>query len=409
MFEFLIVFQFFLLLLFFILFKENNKISYQILLIFIKINIFSVIFFMLGHIQMIFFILYAILFISFLFIFIALSKNIKIDTEFKKEYFLFLIAIFILFIFSQGCINKIEYPSYHNEIKLDFTPGKILVLNKDRIFIAAENSDKVFEYDLKNNKIIKTIKTGYSPFDIKYFNKKLFISNYLGNSITIYNIEDGSAQNIQSGGLNPCGLEINKERKLIYVANMSSNNVTVIDINEKKIKTKIATGKWPSDLYLSQDNKYLYVTCKYTNTIEIIDVENEKHIFTKVQTGISPTRILPLNNKELVILNEWEYVFNLKSTIIIFDRANYKVNNSIKVDGGIFDGVVSKSKKYIYVSVPAKDKILFVNVKSKRKVHDLNLEDDIPKYLAISEDGKQLFISAQNSKKLIIVNLKDFN
>lgn len=68
-----------------------------------------------------------------------------------------------------------------------------------------------------------------------------------------------------------------------------------------------------------------------------------------MQTGISPTRILPLNNKELVILNEWEYVFNLKSTIIIFDRADYKVNNSIKVDGGIFDGVVSKSKKYIYV------------------------------------------------------------
>jgi hypothetical protein len=128
-----------------------------------------------------------------------------------------------------------------------------------------------------------------------------------------------------------------------------------------------------------------------------------------VQTGISPTKILPLNNKELAILNEWEYVFNLKSTIIIFDMYNYKINDSIKVDGGIFDGTLSKSKKYIYVSVPAKDKILFVNIKSKQKVHELNLEDDIPRYLAISEDGKQLFISAQNSKKLIIIDLKGFN
>ena len=408
MYNFFIFFQIFLLL-FFILFKDYNKISNQLLLIFVKINIFFVVFFMPSKVQMIFFIIYAAMVILILFIFLILSKNIKIYTEFKREYFLFLAALFILLFFGQGCINGNKYPSYHNEIKLNFEPGKIFVLNKDIILIAAENSNRVFEYDLKNNKIIKTIKTGYSPLDIKYFNKKIFISNYLGNSITIYNPEDDTSQNIQSGGLNPCDIEINKEKRLIYVANMSSNNVTVIDLNGNKIKTKISTGKWPSDLYLSQDNRYLYVTCKYTNTIEIIDAENEKHIFSKVQTGISPTKIIPLNNKELAVLNEWEYVFNLKSTIIIFDMYNYKVNDSIKVDGGIFDGTLSKSKKYIYISVPTKDKILFVNVKSKQKVHELNLEDDIPRYLAISEDGKQLFISAQNSKKLIIIDLKGFN
>ncbi len=238
--------------------------------------------------------------------------------------------------------------------------------------------------------------------------KKIFIVNYLGDSITVYDPENEIIENLPCGGMHPSSIEFNKEKNLLYVANMETNNIAIIDLAAKTIKNRIKVGKWPADIYLSSD-KYLYVCCKYTNTIEIIDAEREKHIFTKVHTGISPTQILPINKKELAVLNEWEYVFNYKSTIVLFNRLTYKVNESIKVDGGIFYGVISKSNRYMIISVPLKDKIIFVDIKARKKIHELNLEDDTPKYLALSEDGRQLFISAQNSKKLIIVELRDFS
>ncbi len=417
MFKILLILQFFLLLMigYFIFYKKENSFINKILFIFIKTHILFLIVFYNKNFSQIIFIIYLFFIIPVLFLFIKENKernvsirnDIKID--FKKEYILFLLAIILLLIFSSSCTNiKINYPTYKNEIKFKFTPGCITTKDKNTILIANENENKIYFYDLKNFKITKTIRTGNLPVKIKIFNKKIFIVNYLGNSITVYDLENEIIENLPVSGQHPSSIEFNKEKNLLYVANMGTNNITIIDLITKTIKNKIKVGKWPADIYLSPD-KYLYVCCKYTNTIEIIDAEREKHIFTKVHTGISPTQILPINKKEFAVLNEWEYVFNYKSTIVIFNRLNYKVKESIQVDGGIFYGTISKSNKYMIISVPEKDKIIFVDVKARKKIHELNLEDDTPKYLALSEDGKQLFISTQNSKKIIVIDLKDFS
>lgn len=411
MFKILFVFQFLLLmsLNYLIFYKKKSSFTNYLLFVLFKINILFLVVFYNERLLQIVYIFYLFLIMPILFIFIKENEKKNIEINLKKEYIIFLFAVILLLVFSTGCKNiKINYPLYKNEIKLEFTPGSIIAVDKNTIIIAHLNGNKAYFYDVENLKEIKAIRTGQSPVKLKIFDKKIFAVNNLGNSITIYDPNNETNENISCGGLYPSSIEFNKWKNLLYVSNMGSDNIAVIDLNTGVLKNKIKVGKWPADIYFSQE-KYLYVCCKYTNTIEIIDAEKEQHIFTKVHTGISPTQIIPISKKELAILNEWEYVFNYKSTIVLFNKVNYKVNESIKVDGGIFYGVVSKSQRYLIISVPVKDKVIFVDIKARKKIHELNLEDDTPRYLALSEDGKQLFISAQNSKKIIVVDLKDFS
>lgn len=69
--------------------------------------------------------------------------------------------------------------------------------------------------------------------------------------------------------------------------------------------------------------------------------------------------------------------------------------------------MLSKSKKYLFISVPLKDRVVFMDIKKRCRVHKLIFKDDIPKYLALSKDGSTLYVSAQQSKKLYVVSLND--
>ena len=245
------------------------------------------------------------------------------------------------------------------------------------------------------------------PVDIIKAGHKLYIANKRSNNITVYNTITDESYNINTRGIHPSAVSYNRVKDVLYAANMGSSNVAVIDMKQNKVTEKIPTGKWPSDLYLTPDNKYLYVSCQYTNTVELIDAMKQKHLFTKIDTGISPVRLVPLNKRHIAIINEWEYAFNHQSTIIIFDTDEYTLKTSIRVDGGIYDGMLSKSKKYLYVSVPLKDKLLFIDIKKRQKVYEMNFENDTPKWIDLSADGKTLYITGQHTKKLIMLEVND--
>jgi YVTN family beta-propeller protein len=252
-----------------------------------------------------------------------------------------------------------------------------------------------------------TISTGYMPVDMFINSNKLYTANKSSNTVTIHNLETGKGVNIDSKGAYPCSLAINQQKNRLYVANLGSNDVSVIDLGAPTINVvkRIPVGKWPSDLYLSPDNRYLYVCCKYTNTIQVIDAEKEQPVFTKVDTGISPSKMVPLSNRDIAIINEWEYAFNHQSTIIVFDRINYSLEYDIMVEGGIFDAVLSRSKKYMYITVPLKVKVVFVDMKKRQTVYELVFKDDTPRWLALSADKKTLYVACQHTQKIFTISL----
>jgi len=324
-----------------------------------------------------------------------------------KEYVLFLLAIIFIFLFS-GCSNKNKMmPEVEINYKLNFIPADICVLNNDKILAGAERENKIAIIDLNTGKMNRIINSGLNPVEIITKDNFVYSANKSSSNITIYNLTNGETINMQSGGQYPSGLALNNEKKLLYVANTGSSNIAVIDIKNKQVKSKINTEKWPADILITKDNKYLYVPCKYTNVIQMIDAENERCLFTKIEAGVSPAQLIELNKRHIAIINEWEYSFNQQSTINVFDSKDYNFKYNIRVDGGIFRGVLSKSKKFLYVTVPAKDKIVFVDLKKKSKVFEITKKDSAPRYIAISPDGVDIFISCQISKEIIKIKAND--
>lgn len=332
----------------------------------------------------------------------------KTEIKPKTRFICLVAALVLLVVFASGCTNNpSRMPAVTGEFSLGFIPSKIISPVKDELYVASERGKFIAVYNTVTKTRKTTISTGYMPVDILICNGKLYSANKSSNTITIHNMETAKEQNIDSGGAYPCALAINQQKNKLYTANLGSNNVAVIDLNAATITVtkKIPVGKWPSDLYLSPDNRYLYVCCKYTNTIQVIDVEKEQPVFTKVDTGISPSKMVPLNRRDIAIINEWEYAFNHQSTIIVFDRVNYNLEYDIMVEGGIFDAVLSKSKRYMYLSVPLTDKVVFVDLKKRETVFELVFKDDTPRWLALSADKKTLYVASQHTGKIFTISL----
>jgi YVTN family beta-propeller protein len=339
---------------------------------------------------------------------VAFFSSDKAASKPNLRFLIIIAALVLLAVFSSGCKSSAsQLPAVTGEMKLSFVPSKIISPVKDELYIASERGKFISVYfmGLKTKKT--TISTGYMPVDMLINNNKLYTANKSSNTVTIHNLETGKGINIDSGGAYPCSLAINQQKNRLYAANLGSNDVSVIDLGAATINVvkRIPVGKWPSDLYLSPDNRYLYVCCKYTNTIQVIDAEKEQPVFTKVDTGISPTKMVPLTNRDIAIINEWEYAFNHQSTIIVFDRINYSLEYDIMVEGGIFDALLSRSRRYMYITVPLKDKVVFVDMKKRQTVYELVFKDDTPRWLALSEDKKTLYVACQHTQKIFTISL----
>jgi DNA-binding beta-propeller fold protein YncE len=328
-----------------------------------------------------------------------------------REFVLFCGAMILLLLFASGCSSSdhTRYPAISGEIKLDYAPSALAAGDKNELYAGGEKTNIIRIYDTETKKVISSMGAGYMPVDIKICGKKLFSANRLSDSVTVHDIEKGTGVNVNSGGVYPSAVLYNQAKKELYAANMGSNNVAIIDLSSPTINVKalIPTGKWPSDLFLAPDNRYIYVCCKYTNTVQVLDTERQLPVFTKIDTGISPSQLLPIGEKHIAIINEWEYAYNHMSSIIVFNYATYALEYDILVDGGISRAVLSKSRNYMYISVPMKDKVIVVDIKKRQKAFEINFNNDQPSDLAISKDGKTVYAAARQSKKIYMISVND--
>jgi YVTN family beta-propeller protein len=353
---------------------------------------------------------YLSLFIAALGVIAALSFNAK-TVKGAKGFAVLCLGIIFLALLSGGCgKNNSSMPAIAGEYKLDFVPSKVAMPGNDELFVGSERGKAVYIYDTENFKKKSSIAAGYMPVDMAFYMDKLYTANKASNTVTIHDMLNGKSVQAAGGGESPSALALDPSKGLLYVANTGSSNVAVINLKGDGypvIKT-ITVGKWPADLYLSPDNRYLYVCCKYTNTVQIIDAEKEEPVFTRIDTGISPSEFVPISGRDIAIINEWEYAYNHQSSIIIFDRIHYNMEYDIMVDGGIFDAALSRSKRYLYVSVPLKDKIIFVDIKKRETVFEIKFKDYLPKWVCVSKDGRSLYVACQQSREILKIAVNGF-
>jgi YVTN family beta-propeller protein len=339
-------------------------------------------------------------------LFAASSDNEK--TVSKKEYGVIIGFTLFALVFFQGCNfnNTAIMPSVRGELNFDFVPSEIATDSNDELYVGTERDKFVYLYGTYDKKQRAVYQAGLYPYDMIKDGSKLYIAGKMGGIVTVYDLPTGKRADIDTLGKYPSAIALDKQKNILYAANMGSASVSVIDLNLNKTVKLISTGKWPAGLYLPADGRLLYTACKYTNTVEIIDTEKQQVVFTLAQVGTSPSALVPLGKRDVAVINEWEYAFNHKGSLTVFDRLEYRVKANYLIPGGASSGVLSKSRRYLYMAVPLKDMVVFMDIKKGEVVDEVKFDrDSMPNFMALSGDGRTLYVTCQKQKKVEMISV----
>jgi len=173
---------------------------------------------------------------------------------------------------------------------------------RSRLYATARNSDRLVVYDLTTASVTAALAVGSHPDDVAVLGNTIYVSNFDGNSVSLFNANDlsatgtisntgigpalfaedtthnrlvmsaygsheilfwqnGSVQMRRDSLINPYGLAVEPVQQEIYVAQRGSaaHSISIYDIANDQMKGAIAIGMEPHVLALNPNNGHLFV------------------------------------------------------------------------------------------------------------------------------------------------------
>ena len=285
-------------------------------------------------------------------------------------------------------------------------------VNAEYIFVSNENSDTIAVLDLNTKELIKTIKTGGRPRDLKFnkdFSRLYAVVSEENHILEIDTKKIEIVRTINTGD-DPEIFDIDVENKIIAVSNEDDNELTIIDLETKKIVESIKdVGVEPEGVNFTPDGKLVYVTSEGTSSILIIDPWKRK-ILNEILVGNRPRRGIFVNNgTEYWVSNE------LSGTVSVIDTFKQEIRKTINFS---VDGIRDQQITPVDFAYAVKKNLVFVTLGNANHVAAVDATSyEIKKYILagkrvwgadISTDEKELIVTNGNSDDISIIDLERF-
>jgi uncharacterized protein (TIGR03000 family) len=206
--------------------------------------------------------------------------------------------------------STIEFPADRGPAQAEFAPdGKTLVVTSG---FQGDDSSRIHAYQVMADGTLKegdgsparpNGASGTVGFSWAPAGGRVFVSNFRGSAVTLFDIDRTTAAVKQVGdavGDNEkaaCWTAISADGKTLYVANFVSNSISVFDVAEDgKLKllgtAKRRAGSDPDtkDIELSKDGKYLYAVGSGAKEIAVFRVGADR-MPTELAVGQSPMKL----------------------------------------------------------------------------------------------------------------------
>ena len=285
-------------------------------------------------------------------------------------------------------------------------------VNAEYIFVSNENSDTIAVLDLNTKELIKTIKTGGRPRDLKFnkdFSRLYAVVSEENHILEIDTKKIEIVRTINTGD-DPEIFDIDVENKIIAVSNEDDNELTIIDLETKKIVESIKdVGVEPEGVNFTPDGKLVYVTSEGTSSILIIDPWKRK-ILNEILVGNRPRRGIFVNNgAEYWVSNE------LSGTVSVIDTFKQEIKKTINFS---VDGIRDQQITPVDFAYAVKKNLVFVTLGNANHVAAVDATSyEIKKYILagkrvwgadISTDEKELIVTNGNSDDISIIDVERF-
>lgn len=133
-----------------------------------------------------------------------------------------------------------------------------------KLYITAQDADKLYVVDAAEGKTLNIIDVGRKPHSVILDNtgKYAYVTNQWSDNVSVVDLGEIKVVDTLSTGNGPAGLSFSSDGKVLYVVNSYSNDLTVIDLAGRVEIKRLNTGNNPTGIQLSPNGKDLYVTAR---------------------------------------------------------------------------------------------------------------------------------------------------
>jgi YVTN family beta-propeller protein len=339
-----------------------------------------------------------------------------------------------------------------------YSPFNMAVSNDgSRLYVVAQDGNALLVVDPERQKVLNKISVGAYPHSVVIDSegKRAFVSNQWSDNVSVIDLTTLSVIDTLITGNGPAGLSLSADGKFLYVVNSFSSDISVFDLNTGEERKRFTAGNNPTGAQLSPDGKVLYVTSRraliapYGDTLKseltvidesrqrISERRNIESAYMMENVAFTPggdlalvTLIRPKNLVPSIQVEQgWMMTYGIG---IIEQKENGRVVQLLLDEPNAyysdpFDIVISPDGKKAFVSNSGVNCISVVDIDSIRTLiaesspemlstysNHLGISSRYvikriptgadPKGLALSPDGKYLYVAEQLEDRVAVIN-----
>jgi WD40 repeat protein len=270
----------------------------------------------------------------------------------KQSKFFFTVIISVYFLFN-GCNAQTESNSLRliGSISLPKVSGRIDHLSynskNQNLFVAALGNNTVEVVDVRNKKVIHSLKNLHEPQGVAFIagSNSIFIANGDNGECDVFNTD--SFQKINSIKLSGDADNVRSDAgdKKIYVG-YGNGGIAIIDATTFKLITEIKLSGHPESFQIDKTAKKIFVNVPDEKQIEIIDL-NKNAVIEKWKmaeaTSNFPMALDEINHRLFVGCRH-------PAKLLIIDTQTGKTISSFAIDSDTDDIFYNHTTKEVYIS-----------------------------------------------------------
>lgn len=280
-----------------------------------------------------------------------------------------------------------KQPDYRSPTGIAFSP------DGRAAYVTNHTGNSLSIIDARSTKVLREIAVGSAPTGVVVSpdGRTVFVANTRAHSISFADPARGEAVAEVKCGYEPTGLCISPDGTTLYSANFISDDVSVIDVAKRKEAARIKVGRSPTFMALTPDGKTLLVNnffshepatnTKLTSVISVIDTASGKVVGEKRSQGTM------LMGRGIAVSPDGKYAY------AVHHRPNFNITPSQLSQGWVHTHALT-----IIPLASSEEQIVTV------LLDNVNSGAANPYGVAVSKDGKRLFISHRGIHQLSVID-----
>ncbi|WP_395740996.1 SMP-30/gluconolactonase/LRE family protein [Prosthecobacter sp.] len=217
--------------------------------------------------------------------------------------------------------------------------------------------------------------------------KKLFVSGGASGEVHVFAYEAGELKALNSVKVAPeggpkfvSGIAVHPEDGRLYVCNEASHELWVLNAETLAVEATLPTGLHPHSCLFGADKRHLYVSNWGSRSVSIVDTQSGKEL-RELSVGVRPNDMAIAPDGRLYVACSGDNTVHVIQTRVL-EKKGEDADSSRR----LWDGTREIISTSLYPQSP---------------------EGSTPDALAVSPDGRTLFVANADNNCVMVVNIGD--